>query len=111
MNVYDKAHELARAFKESGEFKEVRQANDRVSADPDAKRMLEDFRGKQMELQQKMMTGEMPPKDEMEKMEKQFEVINMNTDIRKLFEAERRLSVVMEDIQKIIAEPLQDIFQ
>lgn len=111
MNIYDKAHELARALRESTEYQDMKAAQGQVNADPDAKRMLEDFRGRQMEFQSKMMSGEMPPQDEMEKMQKLYEVLGLNASIRKLFEAERRLTVIMEDVQRIIAEPLQDVFQ
>jgi cell fate (sporulation/competence/biofilm development) regulator YlbF (YheA/YmcA/DUF963 family) len=57
------------------------------------------------------MSGQMPPEEEMKQMEQLFGVINLNVSIRKLFDAERRLSLIMEDVQKIIAEPLQDIFK
>jgi cell fate (sporulation/competence/biofilm development) regulator YlbF (YheA/YmcA/DUF963 family) len=111
MNVYDKAYELARALKESVELKELKQAKAQIDADPDTKRMFDDFRERQMELQKKMMSGEMPPKEDMEKMEKLYEVVGLNPAIRKLFEAERRLSVIMEDVQRIIAEPLGDVLK
>lgn len=111
MNVYDKAYELAKALKESGDYRDTLEATRKVDADPEAKRMLDDFRQRQMEIQQRMMSGDMPPKEEMEKLEKIFEVINMNPEVRKLFDAERRLSVIMEDVQKIISEPLREIFQ
>lgn len=109
MNVYDKAYDLSRALKESGEYKEWKQARADVEGNPDAKRMFDDFRSKQNEIQQKMMSGEMPPQDELEKADKLFEVIRLNPLINKLFESERRLSLILEDVHKIIAEPLQDL--
>lgn len=109
MTIYDKAYELARAIRESAEFKDIKEARASVDADPDSRRMLDNFRSKQMEFQQKMMSGEMPPKEELERMEKLYEVISLNASVRKLFEAERRLSVIMEDVQKIMAEPLQSL--
>jgi cell fate (sporulation/competence/biofilm development) regulator YlbF (YheA/YmcA/DUF963 family) len=111
MNVYDKAYELAKAMKESSDYKQFKQLNETITADADAKKMLDDFRERQMELQKRMMSGDMPPQEEMEKMEKLFEVINLNVNLRKLFEVERRLSVIMEDVQRIITEPLQEVFQ
>lgn len=110
MNVYDKAHELATALKNSSEVADITGAMKVVDSDPESKLMLENFRKSQMELQQRMMSGEMPPQEEMEKMEKLFEVLNMNLGIRRLFEAERRLSVVIEDVNKIISESLQHLY-
>ncbi len=110
MNVYDKAHDLARAIKESSEVADITSAMKLVDADPDSKRMLDNFRQNQIDLQQQMMTGEMPPPEEMEKMEKLFEVLNLNLGIRRLFDAERRLSVVIEDVNKIITDSLSQLY-
>ncbi|MFE4710349.1 MULTISPECIES: YlbF family regulator [Paenibacillus] len=110
MNVYDKAHELARAIKDSSEVADISAAMKLVDADPEGKAMLESFRQNQAEMQQRMMSGEMPAQEEMEKMEKLFEVLNLNLGIRRLFDAERRLSVVIEDVNKIITESLQELY-
>lgn len=110
MSIHDKAHELAKAIKESTEVADITNAMKLVEADPEAKAMLDNFRNGQLELQQRMMSGDMPPQEEMEKMEKLFEVLNMNLGIRRLFDAERRLSVVIEDVNKIITESLSQLY-
>ncbi|MDH6370591.1 hypothetical protein CA600_26545 [Paenibacillus sp. VTT E-133280] len=110
MSIHDKAHELAKAIKESTEVADITNAMKLVETDPEAKAMLDNFRNGQMELQQRMMSGDMPPQEEMEKMEKLFEVLNMNLGIRRLFDAERRLSVVIEDVNKIITESLSQLY-
>lgn len=110
MNIYDKAHDLAKALKESKEVEEITSAMKLIETDPEAKKMLDDFRERQMEVQQRMMSGEMPAQEEMEKMEKLFEVLSLNLNIRRLFDAERRLSVIIEDVNKIIADSLQHLY-
>ncbi|WP_433943874.1 YlbF family regulator [Paenibacillus sp. SN-8-1] len=110
MNIYDKAHELAQALKDSQEVQEITAAVKLIDADPDSKRMLDDFRNRQNELQQRMMSGDMPSPEEMENMEKQFEVLSLNLNIRRLFDAERRLSVIIQDVNKIIADSLQHLY-
>ena len=44
MNIYDKAHDLAKAMKESKEVEEITSAMKLVDADPESRRMLDDFR-------------------------------------------------------------------
>lgn len=110
MNIYDKAHDLAKALKESEEVTEISSAMSMIETDPEGKKMLEDFRERQMELQQRMMSGDMPSPEEMEKMEKTFDVLTLNLNIRRLFEAERRLSVIIEDVNKIISDSLQHVY-
>jgi cell fate (sporulation/competence/biofilm development) regulator YlbF (YheA/YmcA/DUF963 family) len=106
MNVYDKAYELARALRESSEVKDIKEAKKAIDADPDTKRMFDDFRSRRLELQRKMMSGETPSEDERSKLEKLYEVVMLNPAIRRMMEAERRLSVIVEDVQRIIAEPI-----
>ena len=43
----------------------------------------------------------------MEQLQKQYEELALNPRISQLFDAERRLSIVLEDVQRIIAEPLK----
>lgn len=82
-----------------------------IQADPESKQMLDSFRERQAQMQQGMMTGAMPDQDEMEKMEKLFQVLQMNPNINKLFEAERRLSIIIEDINKIVLQNLEFLYQ
>jgi cell fate (sporulation/competence/biofilm development) regulator YlbF (YheA/YmcA/DUF963 family) len=111
MNVYDKAHELAKALKECPEVAEVKSMMTLINADAESKQMLDDFRLRQTQMQQKMMSGEMPDQEDMEKMEKLFEVLQMNPNISKLFDAERRLSVIIEDVNKIVLQNLEFLYQ
>lgn len=107
MNVYDKAYELAKTLKESDEAKQLKAAKQAAEADPDAKRMLDDFRERQNFLQQKMMAGEEPSAEDMEKMNKLYEVIALNPLIGRLLEAERRFAVVFEDVNRIMSDVLK----
>lgn len=110
-NIYDHAHALARAVKESEEFKSLKTLQEQVNADPSTKTMLDDFRNKQMELQLKQMQGEEISEEEMDKTKKLFDLIQLNPTISRLLDVEQRFGVVMEDMNKIITEPLRDIYQ
>ncbi|MWV44029.1 YlbF family regulator [Paenibacillus sp. HJL G12] len=110
MNIYDKANELAKALKESEEVQDITSAMSLIEKDIESKNMLDDFRNRQMEIQQRMMSGDMPSQEEMEKMEKLFDVLSLNLNIRRLFDAERRLSTIIEDINKMISDSLQGLY-
>lgn len=110
MNIYDKAHDLAKSMKESKEVQEITAAIKLIEADPESKQMLDSFRERQIEVQQRIMAGDMPSQEEMEKMEKLFEVLSLNLNIRRLFDAERRLSIIIEDVNKIISDSLQHLY-
>jgi nucleotide-binding universal stress UspA family protein len=57
MNVHDEAHNLARAIKESFEYKEYVRMKDTASRNEELAAMLNDFQAKQFEIQAKQMLG------------------------------------------------------
>ncbi|OWR28034.1 hypothetical protein CDO73_19295 [Saccharibacillus sp. O23] len=109
-NIYDKAHDLAKSLQESQEVQNITSALKLIETDAESKRMLDDFRTRQMDIQQRIMGGDMPPQEEMEQMEKLFEVLSLNLNIRRLFEAEQRLSVIIQDVNKIISDSLANMY-
>jgi len=111
MNVYDKAYELAKAMRDTAEAKALKEARVEVEADPEAKRLIDDFRSRQRELQQLMMSGEEPGEAEMEKLNELYEVLGRNPFIHKLFEAERRFTVVFDDVNRVLSEAIHDIME
>ncbi|MDD9265931.1 YlbF family regulator [Paenibacillus sp. GCM10023248] len=107
MNVHDKAYELAKAIRESSEYQDMLAIRSKINGDTASSQLLDNFRQRQSELQQKMAAGGMPPQEELEQLQKLYDTLALNPGIKQLFDAERRLSVVLEDVQRIIAEPLQ----
>ncbi|MDP5274401.1 YlbF family regulator [Chengkuizengella axinellae] len=107
MNIYDKAHDLAKALKESDELKILIEAREAVKSNEEANKMLEDFSQVQNLLQQKMMAGEQPSEEEMGQIQKLYEVLQLNPLLSKLFDSEQRIGVIVQDVHKIINEPLQ----
>ncbi len=110
MNPHDAAYALAKALRESPEFREMKEAQEAVKADVSAKEMLLDFRKEQFEMHKQQLSGIEVSQEQKEKIEKLFEVVNMNTLVKKLLNAEYKVSVILQDIQKIIAEANREIY-
>jgi len=110
MNPYDAAHKLAKALKESEEFKELIKAQKEIKADETAKQMLLDLRSKQMELQRQKLSGIEVSKEQEEKLQKLLEVVNMNMVAKRYIEAEYKIVVLLQDIQKIIGEAADKVY-
>ncbi|AZR73809.1 hypothetical protein BBF96_10680 [Anoxybacter fermentans] len=107
MSVYDKAYELAREIKNSNEYQDYLKVKKEVEADETTKKMLLDYQRKQFELQSKQMMGQKLEDAEVEQFEKLAEVVQMNITIRRYLELERRLIVMMNDVQRIITGDLE----
>jgi len=110
MNAYDAAHALARALRESAELKNFQEAQALLKNDPSAREMLMDFRKQQLNLQRQKLAGlEIAPEQE-DKLEKLSQIIHMNLTIKRFLEAEYRVGVLLQDIQRIIAEATGSLF-
>lgn len=110
MNSYDAARLLAKALRESPEVSAYREAAGALKNDESARDMLRDLRIEQFKLQKQRLTGLETAPEQEEKLEKLSQIVGMNLVAKRLMEAEYRLGVMMNDIQKIIAEATEDLF-
>ena len=110
MNPYDAGHSLAKALQESSEYKNFREAQDALKGDESARNMLIDFRKQQLELQKQKVSGLEVSEEQEDKLEKLYQVISINLTVKRFMEAEYRLGVLLQDVQKIIAGATADLF-
>ncbi|XXM74004.1 YlbF family regulator [Lysinibacillus sphaericus] len=110
INLYDQANELERALRQSDEFLELKKMYDEVNSDESASKMFENFRNIQMTLQQKQMNGEEITQEEVEQAQKTAQLVQQHEKIGKLMEAEQRMSMVIQDLNKVIMKPLEELY-
>ncbi|MDC3417285.1 YlbF family regulator [Aquibacillus salsiterrae] len=109
-NIHDSAYELEKAIRGSQEFQELKQAYEDVMANEPAKKMFNDFRQTQIELQQKQMQGEQISEEEVEKARNVVQLVQQHAQISKLMEQEQRLNVLINDVSRIITKPLEELY-
>ncbi len=109
MNPYDRAHELARAIRESEPFRAMRSAKVKIDPDSQAKRMLTDFHIKQFEFESKRLMGQEPTAAEQESLQKLYEILQLHNSVRDYLLGEYQLGVLMQDVQKILSDVLQEV--
>ncbi|GGM25594.1 UPF0342 protein YheA [Paraliobacillus quinghaiensis] len=109
-NIQDSAQQLEEAIRNSDEFQNLKQAYETVMADEVAKKMFEDFRNTQIELQEKQMQGQEITEEEIEKARKVVETVQQHDQISKLMEQEQNLNVLINDISKTITKPLEELY-
>ncbi len=109
MNVYDNANDLAKAIKDSHEYKKLLSAKKDLSGDADAGKMVKDFLGKQAELQLEAMSGKQPDQAKTEQLQKLYELLSMNSKAREYIQCYMRFQMMMEDISKTISEAVKDV--
>lgn len=110
VNLYDAAYELEKVIRQSDEYKQLTQAYAEVNADEAAKRMFDNFRQVQMNLQQKQMMGQDITQPEVEQAQKTVALVQQNAKISRLMQAEQRMSMVIGELNQVIMKPLEEIY-
>lgn len=104
MNVYDEAHNLARAIKESNEFMEFDRMRKEVEQDNDVSAMLGELQKLQIEFQTAQMTGNQPDQDMISRMQSLSTMLATKPLAARFMQTEAAFSVMMNDVFKIIGE-------
>lgn len=107
MNVYDEAHNLARALKESEEYKQYVDLKATASQNEELTAMLNDFQSKQFELQAKqMMGGELGP-EMMEQIQSLYQILMKDPLAAQYVQAEMRFSMLVNEVYGILGEVIK----
>ena len=104
MNVYDQAHQLASAIKESEEFKQYDNVRKQVEANEDLNRAIKDFMSRQLELQTAQMMGQEPDEDTIQQMQQLSAALMADPTAANYMQCQMRFSMMMGDVYKIIGE-------
>ena len=103
MNVYDQAHTLARAIKESEEYKQYKAQSDLIEANPDLKAMIDDYQKKQMEVQAAQMMGE-DSQEAIANLQRSAAIIMSDPTAGNYLQCQMRYALMMQDVLQIIGE-------
>lgn len=106
MNVYDEAHSLAKAIKESNEFLEFDKVRKEIEADKEVSDMIADLQKLQIELQTAQMSGQEPNSDTMARIQSLSTMMAAKPLAARFMQCEAAFSVMMNDVFKIIGEAM-----
>lgn len=104
MNVYDQAHMLAQAIKESEEFKQYEQYKKMVDEDPQLSSSVKDLMRKQMEMQASQMMGNEFTQEDLQQLQQLSAILMQDPTAAQYMQCYMRFSMMMADVYKIIGE-------
>ncbi len=104
MNVYDQAHQLATAIKESEEYKHYIASKKQVESNPQLDSAIKDFMSKQFELQAAQMMGQEANTDAFQQMQQLSAVLMQDPTAANYLQCQMRFSLMMADVYKILGE-------
>lgn len=111
MNVYDTANKLAGEIKLSQEYLDYKNAKEEVDRNPAFKEKVAKFEELRYAIQLETIKGEEQEKDKVEETKKLYAELVQDPMVKKYFEAEFKFSILLADINKIIAESVEDVLR
>lgn len=111
MNIYDDINKLEATLRQTSEMQGVKEAIQAVKEDQEAKDLFESFRKIQMTLQEKQVKGEEIAGEELEYAQKTAQLAQSNEKIMAMLEAEMKLSQLIEEINRILLKPVQELYE
>ena len=104
MNPYDLAHQLARAMKESEEYREYERLRETAYEDETNRALLDEYKRLQFRMQAKMASGESMPEEDLQSLQQIGALLQFNPDVSAYLLAEFRFQKMLSDIFKILAD-------
>lgn len=111
MNVYDTANKLAGEIRTSNEYLEYKKIKEELDQNPEVKEKLRKFEEKRYEVQLEGLKGEEQDKTKLEEMQKIYIELMENELAKSYFDKELKFNVLLADVNKIIAESVQDVIK
>lgn len=111
VNIYDDLNKLEATFRQTNEFSEVEEAVEAVKADAEALELFKSFRQVQIELQEKQAQGEQPSEEELVAAQQTAQQAQENEKIMKMLEAEMKLSGLLEEVNRVLMKPVQNLYE
>ena len=106
MNVYDEAHSLAKAIKESNEFKEFDRMRNIVDNDKEVSDMLKELQELQMQLQASQLSGQEPDRAITSRFQTLSTMIATKPLAAQYMQAQGAFMIMMNDVFGIIGEAM-----
>lgn len=110
VNIYDTANQLEKDFKESTQYKELKEAYEALKADEDAYACFKELQSLQEKMQHKQMQGGITEED-FKELQLVGERAKEFKTLQDLMVKEQGLSMLMDEISKIIFQPVQELYQ
>lgn len=111
MNIYDTANRLAYEIKQSDEFNTYKKLKEEVQNNPNLKDKLNNFEKARYEIQIASIQGQEQNKEKAVEMQNLYLELIQNETMKKYFDAELKFNVLLTDVNKIIADAVQDLIK
>lgn len=109
MKVYDTANKLAVEIKASEEYKQYKQAKQKIDNNLELKQKIDEFEKLRYDVQVLAIQGKEAGEEKNKKLQEMYAILIGEKEIKEYFDLEVKFNVMIADVNKIIAEAVQDV--
>ena len=113
MEIYDTANRLAEEIRNSKQYKNLKEAKEKIMNDAEKRQLVIDFEELKKEVQlmevQKLNNNKIDEEAKKEKLIKMYNVLIENKDIKEYFDYEIAFNQLIVDVNKIIGSSIKDV--
>lgn len=109
MNVYDTANRLASEIKASEEYKKYKEAKENINNNAELKQKIDEFEKLRYDVQVLAFQGKEAGEEKSKKLQEMYTILIEEKQIKEYFDLEVKFNVMIADVNKIIAEAVQDV--
>ena len=109
MNVYDTANTLAQEIRTSEEYKNFKAAKNNIDSNADLKKKIDDFEKLRYDIQVLAIQGKEADEEKHKKLQEMYTILMQEKEIKEYFDLEVKFNIMIADVNKIIAESVQDV--
>lgn len=110
INIYDTANQLERDLRQQAAYLKLKEAIEAIQADEEARAIFQEFRQVSADLQTKQMQEEEITDEDMQALQELSGKVNSNPLITQMMQVEQEVSLMIDDLNKIITRPLNELY-
>lgn len=108
MNVYDVANDLAKAMRESHEYKKMKEASAKLNQDAQAKKMVQEFLQLNQEAEMAKYAKKDVPTEITDKIKKLYDILSLNYDAMQYLNSFMRFQMMLADVTNNIQDVVKE---
>ena len=108
MSINEKAQSLAQEIAQTSEYEELKNAEQVMHADEEAKDLLDDYQSTQKRLQMAQSNGQQVSSKQQKKLQNLQAKMQSNDKIKKFMEKQQEFNQLMQNVNQIISKELEE---
>lgn len=110
VNLYDTANQLADEVTQTKEFKELKEALDKVKADETSHKIYKEFQETQLAIQQQQVSGQEVDPEKIERIQKLSEEMQTDNLLQEVLKHEQEMNMLLNDVNRVVVSPLTKLY-